>query len=928
MTNTSEYNPQVFRVVSFNANHTANYTAVVLQRFYYADAIFIQEPSYSVLKRVPSPTNPLGDEFYGTQAQSTDWLLLEVRDIHRARVACYINRRWVGASPRTRHDIISHPHLLCFSLMFGDTERFFLNVYSHPDNHEGTKALIQAEHLPSFTLIAGDFNLHHTLWESNRRSEPHAQEIVDFMPDVQVSLLNTPDIFTHFPHRRSFQPSVIDLAWLNSELVDHPLTSLTIDPGSRMGSDHAVLIIDVPTAPTYVASPRIRPGSEEEAEFIVDVIEAITHHSNDSLSSPLEIETSLTALFSLIQEAFDRHARIPDISSHSKPWWNEECQSALRRLRETNHLDDRWAFYNAVRAAKRKHFDAVIAEMAAIKRPWDLTAWSKPRPISAISHIQDRNGNVIHSFDHFVQSCTEQFFSAHDRRVDLSVVECLPRQEERGFPPFSIKEMQDALSGTTSRSAPGPDHLTWPIIKFLCQDSTIASFWPRVFNSCVQHSHWPAQFKSSITVIIPKPKKPDYSVLKAYRPIVLLSCMGKLCEKMIAKRMQYDCVRYRLLHPSQCGGISFHSTDDAGLLLVHHLRAARAAGLHSTCLAMDIAQFFPSVNHQLLVAVLRRLGFNPSLCKLVESYLAGRTTQFRWSDKLSEPVGCAVGVGQGSCLSPLFSALAILPALFLISRLLPTPSNILRTSLLFFVDDGILTISTDSLGTNIFLLKTLYPRVVSVFRRIGIILELDKLELCHFPQARYSGPLPSLSITVEGSTITLRPLQVWRYLGFFLDPSLKFQHHVRYYATKALSTVRGYPLLGNSARGLAPDQKRQLCISCVLPILTYGFRLWYNPRKPQKSLIAMLSRAQAAAARWILGAFRTSPTGGMEILAGLLPIHLHIRRPFERSILRFQRLPNSHIVSATASPNGPRDYSYTVGFPIRHFLPRSPCRYK
>ena len=111
MTNTSEYNPQVFRVVSFNANHTANYTAVVLQRFYYADAIFIQEPSYSVLKRVPSPTNPLGDEFYGTQAQSTDWLLLEVRDIHRARVACYINRRWVGASPRTRHDIIYHPHL-------------------------------------------------------------------------------------------------------------------------------------------------------------------------------------------------------------------------------------------------------------------------------------------------------------------------------------------------------------------------------------------------------------------------------------------------------------------------------------------------------------------------------------------------------------------------------------------------------------------------------------------------------------------------------------------------------------------------------------------------------------------------------------------------------------------------------------------------
>jgi hypothetical protein len=85
----------------------------------------------------------------------------------------------------------------------------------------------------------------------------------------------------------------------------------------------------------------------------------------------------------------------------------------------------------------------------------------------------------------------------------------------------------------------------------------------------------------------------------------------------------------------------------------------------------------------------------------------------------------------------------------------------------------------------------------------------------------------------------------------------------------------------------------------------------------------MLTRAQATAARWISGAFRTSPVGGMEILAGLPPIRLHLRKLFDVSILRFQRLPASHIVAATASPEDNRQRSYPVGFPNPRILPHS-----
>ncbi|KAF5380151.1 hypothetical protein D9615_006148 [Tricholomella constricta] len=48
-----------------------------------------------------------------------------------------------------------------------------------------------------------------------------------------------------------------------------------------------------------------------------------------------------------------------------------------------------------------------------------------------------------------------------------------------------------------------------------------------------------------------------------------------------------------------------------------------------------------------------------------------------------------------------------------------------------------------------------------------------------------------------------------------------------------------------------------------------------------------------AAALWILGAFRTSPGGGVETLAGLPPVHLHIKKLVDRSFAQTRTLLNT-----------------------------------
>ena len=111
-------------------------------------------------------------------------------------------------------------------------------------------------------------------------------------------------------------------------------------------------------------------------------------------------------------------------------------------------------------------------------------------------------------------------------------------------------------------------------------------------------------FKHSITVVILKPNKPDYSKAKVYQPICLLSMFGKLFEKVLARCMQFDAQKYGILHPCQYGGTMQHATTDAGLDIVHYVQEVWARDLVPSMLLLDVSQFYPSINHEVMVAML------------------------------------------------------------------------------------------------------------------------------------------------------------------------------------------------------------------------------------------------------------------------------------------------------------------------------------
>jgi hypothetical protein len=116
-------------------------------------------------------------------------------------------------------------------------------------------------------------------------------------------------------------------------------------------------------------------------------------------------------------------------------------------------------------------------------------------------------------------------------------------------------------------------------------------------------------------------------------------------------------IKYDIVDPNQMGGVRQRSTEDAGLFLTHLVRSGWAQNLQTSVVAFDIAQFFLSINHQFLLEVLRKQGFNHKVTAFFGSYLVDRSTSYTWNRFVSDLRGTDVGVEQGSALSPVLSAL-------------------------------------------------------------------------------------------------------------------------------------------------------------------------------------------------------------------------------------------------------------------------------
>jgi hypothetical protein len=138
--------------------------------------------------------------------------------------------------------------------------------------------------------------------------------------------------------------------------------------------------------------------------------------------------------------------------------------------------------------------------------------------------------------------------------------------------------------------------------------------------------------------VLRKPSKPDYSDPGAWRPIALLSTLGKVVEALAARRLSDLVEREGLLPNTQMGNRWNRSTETALELLVEQMHTIRKAGNQvASVLPLDIARAFDTVNHLRLLDNLRKKKVPLWFVQTVRSFLTSRTTTLIVDNKETEP---------------------------------------------------------------------------------------------------------------------------------------------------------------------------------------------------------------------------------------------------------------------------------------------------
>ena len=371
------------------------------------------------------------------------------------------------------------------------------------------------------------------------------------------------------------------------------------------------------------------------------------------------------------------------------------------------------------------------------------------------------------------------------------------------------EHVEHLLRGIDVKKATGPDNVSPQVLKHCAGE--LSGPLSEVFKSCLEENTWPSVWKEAR--VVPVHKRNSRSDPKNYRPISLLSVVGKVFERIVAEVITHHLDANHLLSHQQFGFRPGRSTSDLLLLLSRDWQDALDEGLDTLVVALDIAGAFDRVWHAGLLEKLHAKGVQGNLLLLLSNYLQGRTLQVVVNGQSSRPLPVEASVPQGSVLGPILWNIYINDLL----QLLPTISA--------YADDCTLSRSycrqdsqrvTDEINQQLHLIK-----------EWGARWQVDFAP--EKTQAMVISRSPAASQAVEGRLHfgdAVLPLQDHvKILGVDMDCALRFDRHLRNVAHQASLRVTALRRVAKflDERGLQTLYKAQ-----VRPYLEYATLTWMS----------------------------------------------------------------------------------------------------
>ncbi|KAG0444799.1 hypothetical protein HPB47_013367 [Ixodes persulcatus] len=221
---------------------------------------------------------------------------------------------------------------------------------------------------------------------------------------------------------------------------------------------------------------------------------------------------------------------------------------AQRKAHRTNTAAD-WQHHRKIDAKFRRHTTRLQREQwnqlcASFGSPRGLTkAWKIARTLSAEKLSTHPTAGLANSLQLTLEATAELLADEFSRNIPSPAgYRPFTISPPDGPPPFyfntdfTVDELKAALAQCTRRSAPGPDGVTYQALRNIdeCHYPNLLD----ALNHVWQTSEIPDAWKLSHVIPIPKSGKPLTSP-ESYRPISMTSCVGKLLERLVLRRLTW-----------------------------------------------------------------------------------------------------------------------------------------------------------------------------------------------------------------------------------------------------------------------------------------------------------------------------------------------------------------------------------------------------
>ncbi|KAH7551111.1 hypothetical protein BM1_09985 [Bipolaris maydis] len=411
----------------------------------------------------------------------------------------------------------------------------------------------------------------------------------------------------------------------------------------------------------------------------------------------------------------------------------------------------------------------------------------------------------------------------------------------------------------------------------------------RIYSTLFNLGYHPRCWRKAKGVILRKPNKPDYSIPKAYRVISLLNCLGKVLERLVARRLGALAETTDLLHPSQLGGRLKKSAIDAALLFYNNIQQQKRKQKTTTTIFLDIKGAFDHVSKNKLLEVMKDQGLPCCLLAWTKSFLEDRILQLSFDGQTEEPQVISTGTPQGSPASPILFLIYSKP----LFNAIQTNANIYSSS---YIDDLQISISSTSVRKNIKLLEKEIQNLFRLAEESAIQFDSSKTELVNWTRSRKD---QARVLTLPNQEI-VQSKELVRWLGVYFDCSLKFKHHSLIRNQQASAAFHRLSRLANSNKGLSPRAVRQLYLACITSVADYGCQIFW---REQQTALNQRQKLQNQACRKILGSFRTSPAIPSEVEAALCPPRVRLNNALRQYAFRARKLAPSHPLNIAITSN-------------------------